>query len=299
MSNFQNLIRRQAEIKFGADNEQAITKWVGYWTETLSRNFGLMEAFRNRTEINFQGKTVLDIGCGTGGLSKIVTEEDGHYIGSDFFPAILEIAQAFITDLPNRQNCALIRASGTAIPLGDESVDFVVAFDVIEHLEGGRPWQLSFLREICRVLRRNGILMLTTPNRLYPFEGHTFLYGPQYLPVRLADRYIRWKNPSFLQEYRTYGQVKLLNPWQMKRLVDQSGLKLVYDFPWETDLEDYRLRRLVLMRILSGIGLGWVPTSTFWFTACRNEDWGTLRTLRKNQGQRRKYQWLRDRLMIH
>src|SRR6185295_12530172 len=115
MSSFQNLIRRQAEIKFGPDNEPAITKWVGYWTETLSRNFGLMEAFRNRTEINFQGKTLLDIGCGTGGLSKIVSAEHGHYIGADFFPAILEIAQAFINDLPNPRNCALIRASGINI----------------------------------------------------------------------------------------------------------------------------------------------------------------------------------------
>ncbi|MBI4443143.1 MAG: class I SAM-dependent methyltransferase [Acidobacteria bacterium] len=286
MSQFYDLVRREAEIKFGKKNEPAIAKWVGYWTDTLSRNFELVRMFRTRTEINFSGKTVLDIGCGTGGLSENVTGEGGYYIGSDFFPKILEMAQAFVSELPHSEKAALVRASGISLPLADHSVDIVVAFDVIEHLEEGWNWQRSFLQEIRRVLRRKGILILTTPNRLYPWEGHTFMYGPQYLPVCLADRYIKWKNPSFLQEYRTYGQVKLLNPWQMRKLLDQAGLRVIHDFPWGMDLEDYpRTKRLVL-RLLSKFGLGWAPTSAFWFSAGRAEDREEMRALRKKE-------WLR------
>jgi len=83
MSNFHNLVRYYAEIKFGKDNEEAVSKWIGYWTDTLARNQQLLSSFRQRTEINFQGKSVLDIGCGTGGLSQIVTGEGGilHWIG--------------------------------------------------------------------------------------------------------------------------------------------------------------------------------------------------------------------------
>jgi len=158
---------------------------------------------------------------------------------------------------------------------------------VIEHLEGGYDWQIGFLKEIRRVLRRNGILLLTTPNRLYPWEGHTFLYGPQYLPIWLADRYIRWKNPSFLQEYKTYGQVKLLTPWKMKRLLDEAGLRVIHDFPWGMDLKDYPPRKMVLLKVLKRVGLGWAPTSAFWFSACRAEDRTQLRGLRKKQ-------WLRQ-----
>ena len=31
MSNFETLIRRHAESKFGKENERAIAEWVGYW----------------------------------------------------------------------------------------------------------------------------------------------------------------------------------------------------------------------------------------------------------------------------
>ncbi|MBI3896631.1 MAG: methyltransferase domain-containing protein [Acidobacteria bacterium] len=271
VSNFYSLVRRDGEIKFGNGNEEAISKYIDYWTDTLTRNQQLVSAFRSRTKIDFQGKTVLDVGCGTGGMSQIITEEHGYYIGCDLFSGILEMAQAFISDLRHAEKAGLVRASGTHIPLADGSVDIVIAFDVIEHLEGGYGWQRSFLREIRRVLRPNGILLLTTPNRLHPFEGHTFMYGPHYLPVWLADRYIRWKNPSFLEEYRTYGQVKLLTPWKMKRLLDEAGLKLIHDFPWGKDLKDYPTGKRVLLRFLSKVGLGWIPPKTFWVSACREE----------------------------
>ncbi|OFV91370.1 MAG: hypothetical protein A3H28_12000 [Acidobacteria bacterium RIFCSPLOWO2_02_FULL_61_28] len=280
-SQFEQRARHYAELKFGRENEAAIAKWVGYWTETLARNFELVEAFCSRIRIDFRGKRVLDIGCGTGGLSQIVTAEGGFYIGSDFFPAILEMAHAVIHGLPQPERASLIRASGTGLPLADGSVDIVVAFDVIEHLVGGEDWQLRFLQEIRRVLRQNGLLLLTTPNRLYPFEGHTFLYGPQYLPVWLADRYIRWKNPSFLQEYKTYGDVHLLGPWKLARLLRRAGLRVVHDFPWGMDWRDYALRKRLPLRLLGAAGLAWAADSAFWFPACRAEDWNQVRTLRR------------------
>lgn len=287
MANFYNLVRHYAEIKFGKDNDSAISKWMDYWTSTLSRNLDLVKSFRTRIHIDFRGKTVLDVGCGTGGLSRIVTEEGGTYIGSDFFPATLEMTQAFISDLKCPQKAHLIRASGTHLPMVDSSVDLVVAFDVIEHLVGGTSWQLSFLTEIRRILRHDGLLLLTTPNRLYPFEGHTFLYGPQYLPVFLADRYIRWKNPSFLQEYQTYGEVHLLTPWKIKALLHKAGLKVVHDFPWGMDWEDYSVRKRLRLKLLQAIGLGWAVESGFWLSACRVEDWSAVRLLRKKD-------WLRQ-----
>ena len=286
MSNFQKLVRFFAEEKFGAGNEEAISKWVGYWTDTLSRNLDLVSAFRTRTQIDFKGKRVLDIGCGTGGLSQLVSEEGGYYIGSDYFPAILKIAGAFISDLPRPDLCGLVRASGMAIPFADATIDVVVAFDVIEHLEGGWDWQLSFMKEIRRILRPGGVLILTTPNRLYPFEGHTFMYGPQYLPVWLADKYIRWKNPNFLQEYKTYGHVKLLGPWKMKKLVDSSGLQVIHDLPYGMDYGDYPRKKRSLLKLLSLFGAGWGYTTGFWFSAGRKEDFPAMKNLRKKE-------WLR------
>jgi hypothetical protein len=127
------------------------------------------------------------------------------------------------------------------------------------------------------VLRTGGILLLTTPNRLHPFEPHTQLYGPQYLPVALADRYIRWRNPSFLQEYPTYGEVHLLTPWKMKSLLEAAGLRLIPDLPLGLPLERYPPIKRMLLRGLARAGLGWCAPSQFWICACRAEDWPQFR----------------------
>lgn len=281
MSNFETVIRRHAEIKFGQENERAISDWVNYWRETASRNIELVDILSAQTEVAFRNKTVLDIGCGTGGLGAVVTEEGGSYIGLDYYPAILEMAQAFLSDLPQSSQASLLRGSGTNLPLRNESVDVVTAFDVIEHLVGGESWQQGFLREIRRVLRPDGILLLTTPNRLHPFEPHSGLYGPHYLPVPLADRYIRWRNPSFLQEYLTYGEIHLLTPWKMQRLLGAAGLRLIPDFPGGLPLERYPLAKRIFLRGLVAVGLGWVAPTQFWVSACRVEDWQRLRACRQ------------------
>ncbi len=278
MSNFETVIRRHAEIKFGKDNNTAIADWVDYWRETASRNIELVDILSAQTEVDYQNKTFLDIGCGPGGLARVVAGQGGFYIGLDYYPAILEMAQAFLHDLAASFTASLLRGSGTSLPLADESVDVVTAFDVIEHLVGGEPWQQAFLQEIRRVLRPNGILLLATPNRLHPFEPHTGLYGPHWLPVSLADRYIRWCNPNFLQEYPTYGEIHLLTPWKMKWLLGAAGLRLIPDFPGGLPLERYSLLKRACLRLLCAAGLGWFAPSQFWISACRVEDWKRRRT---------------------
>jgi len=277
MSNFETLIRRHAEIKFGAENERAMAEWMGYWRETTERNLDLLKVLSAQTELSFRDKTLLDIGCGTAGLARVVAEQGGCYIGLDYYPVILEMAQALLDDLPRPHQSALLRGSGTGLPLRDESVDMVAAFDVIEHLVGGEPWQQAFLQEIRRVLRPDGILLLTTPNRLHPFEPHTRLYGPHYLPVALADRYIRWRNPSFLQEYPTYGEIHLLTPWKMKQLLDAAGLRLIPDAPLGLPLESYSPLKRIGLRLLCAAGLGWFAPSQFWISACRVESWNIVK----------------------
>ena len=280
MSNFLSLISHQAEDKFGKGNEDAITKWVEYWEGTLSRNVELVEIFRAQTRISFLGKTVVDVGCGTGGLSQIVASEGGKYFGLDYYPAILEMAQAFVRDLGAGAPAAVLRCTATHLPLADSSADYVAAFDVIEHLVGGEKWQSQFLCEVCRILRPKGVLLLTTPNRLHPFEGHTLMYGPQYLPIFLADRYIRWRNPSFLQEYRSFREIHLFTPWKMKKFLEAAGLKLLPDFPWGMPLEDYSPNKRICLRAFGVLGLGWLPPSSFWIAACRREEWEEMKRLK-------------------
>jgi SAM-dependent methyltransferase len=155
-----------------------------------------------------------------------------------------------------------VSSSAIELPFAEGSIDVVIGFDVIEHLVGGEAWQLRFLREIRRVLRPDGLVLLTTPNKLCPFEGHTFLIGPQFLPVSLADAYIRWLRPEFFREYRSYGEVRLLMPGRMKAF---------HELPWCTDCDSYRPGTRLFLRACRAAGLGWAVFYKFQIAAAKTE----------------------------
>jgi len=281
MSQFATKLRAHAEAEFGALNPVAIENWLAYWSSTVERNQSILQFFRAKLNLNLQGKRVLDVGCGTAGLSNLVTSEGGEYFGCDFFEKILDFGQAFTADLPATAQASLVRCSAIELPFSDSSIDVVIGFDVIEHLVGGESWQLRFLREIRRVLRPDGLLLLTTPNRLCPFEGHTFLIGPQFLPVPLADRYIRWLRPQFFQEYRSYAEVQLLKPGRMKALLEKAGLSALHELPWCTDCENYRPITRSLLQACNALGLSWAVFYKFQIAAVKRESVSEMKQLKR------------------
>jgi SAM-dependent methyltransferase len=282
MSQFATKLRTHAEVEFGVSNRVAIENWLGYWSSTVERNQSILQFFRSKLNLNLQGKRVLDVGCGTAGLSELVTGEGGVYFGCDFFEKILDLGQAFTADLPATARASLVRCSAIELPFPDRSLDVAIGFDVIEHLVGGESWQLRFLREIRRVLRPDGLLLLTTPNRLCPFEGHTFLIGPQFLPIPLADRYIRWLRPQFFQEYRSYSEVQLIMPRRMKALLAEAGLSTLHELPWCTDCESYRPVTRSLLQACDALGLSWTVFYKFQIAAVRCESVPEMERLKRS-----------------
>ncbi len=80
-----------------------------------------------------------------------------------------------------------VRASGTALPFADASVDICLSSNVAEHV--AEPWRLG--DEMLRVTRPGGLAVLSYTVWLGPFGGHemglTHYLGGQ----RAADRYTR------------------------------------------------------------------------------------------------------------
>lgn len=72
---------------------------------------------------------------------------------------------------------------GGRLPFPDGSFDLIESMDVIEHT----PDDLAYVRELVRVLAPGGLVLLVTPNRMWPVEQHLGITGPPWLPVRLAD----------------------------------------------------------------------------------------------------------------
>lgn len=105
------------------------------------------------------GKAVLDIACGEGYGSAILARDATSVIGvdiSDEAVAHAKLRYADIAGLEFRQGDA------ASIPLPDDSVDIVVSFETIEHHDKHE----EMIGEIRRVLRPDGVLIISSPNRV-------------------------------------------------------------------------------------------------------------------------------------
>jgi len=96
------------------------------------------------------GARVLDAPCGSGALTVALAELGFSAIGADLDAA----ATALLGPSFTQANL------DTALPWPNEHFDAVFSTEGIEHLEN----HFSFLREIGRILKPGGFLILTTPN---------------------------------------------------------------------------------------------------------------------------------------
>lgn len=103
------------------------------------------------------GKDVLDIASGEGYGSSILARSAAKVTGVDISPDAVSNAQKKYP----LDNITFLQGSATNIPVPDSSMDVVVSFETLEHLQD----QETMLREICRVLRANGLLIMSTPNK--------------------------------------------------------------------------------------------------------------------------------------
>jgi SAM-dependent methyltransferase len=107
-----------------------------------------------------RGRRVLDAACGEGYGSALLAEVASEVTGVDIDPPSLAHARDAYRDRPGLR---FVEGSVTRLPLADGSVDLVVSFETIEHLE--RDDQAPMVAEFERVLAPDGVLVLSSPNR--------------------------------------------------------------------------------------------------------------------------------------
>jgi len=112
------------------------------------------------------GKTVLDIASGSGYGTKMIACSAKKVFGVDVSKESVDYAKRNF----GAKNIEYICGDGESIPLDDGSVDVVVSFETIEHIKDYK----AFMKEVNRVLKKDGLLLLSTPNELEFAEGNHF-----------------------------------------------------------------------------------------------------------------------------
>jgi len=149
------------------------TELLGIWSYYYAYFYGLLSKYHPRT--------VLDIGAANGAWVRFLRDRGMDCHGLD------------VKDNP------LMKAEASHLPFKSGCFDLVSMMEVIEHISYNQSWKT--LQEVARVLRRESILFMTTPNgnsarkRLYSLirkrwcesGDHCNLYTPQKLEEQLSE----------------------------------------------------------------------------------------------------------------
>lgn len=135
------------------------------------------------------GRVVLDIACGEGYGSKALLDAGAsRVIGVD----IAEDACAYAC---KTYGLDTVCASAEMIPIPESSIDVVVSFETLEHLNEPS----DFLDECRRILRPGGQIILSTPNKkVYSEKGshnpfHTCEYDKNELQAVVVSRFSKYE----------------------------------------------------------------------------------------------------------
>jgi len=151
-------------------------------------------------QIDLKNKKVLDIASGEGYGSNILSRYAQSVIGVD-------LSNEAVVHAKNKYKCdnlQYIQGDAAKIPLEDESVDVVVSFETIEHHDK----HTEMLVEIKRVLKSNGVLIMSSPDKYYftdlpDFKNEFHVKELYYSEFRkLISSYF---NRTFFFSQRTFG----------------------------------------------------------------------------------------------
>ncbi len=161
------------------------------------------------------GMRVLDLGCGNGMHGIRVAGRAAMVVGVDRDLRHLQTGRRLGAEHGVAAISFLLGDVEQPLPFGANRFDLVLLLDVIEHLEG----RIELLREVHRVLRPEGTLLISAPNRGTSWKRRLQMAGlPYHTDPDHKVEYSREELEAELEEggFRVEGEF----------------MPIVYDTPW-------------------------------------------------------------------
>lgn len=174
---------------------------------------------------------LLDIGCDTGADLFMLPKVEGITVerfGTDLSKGAIEQAQALAQKRGEKNIEFKAVNANEPQPFKDHSFDIVTASELIEHIE--KPVEL--LNEIARLLKPNGIAVITTPNE----KSFQKFILDKLLPKKTAGAFEASRTQGFTRhgastsldhnDWDEEAHISIYGANQWKKIVSQSNLKL-------------------------------------------------------------------------
>ncbi len=160
-----------------------------------------------------EGKIVLDAASGEGYGCYLLARKARKVIGIDLDAEAVAHAKEKYADA---DNLVFVQSSVDKMDMiQDHSIDVVTSFETIEHVPESA--QRAFISEIYRVLRQDGILIMSSPNKKEYSDRYHF-QNPFHIHELYVDEFI-----SLLKE--TFEHIRLYQQYlEVVSLIDQEGV---------------------------------------------------------------------------
>jgi 2-polyprenyl-3-methyl-5-hydroxy-6-metoxy-1,4-benzoquinol methylase len=138
-----------------------------------------------------KGKRVLDVASGSGYGTALLAKTAKHVTGVD----VSEEATTYASEHYGGGNITYLTGDGISLPCADEEFDVITSFETIEHIENYK----AFMDECSRVLKEDGLFLISTPNELEFAEGNHFhIHEFEHDELlKLVKKYFKYVKPYY------------------------------------------------------------------------------------------------------
>lgn len=171
--------------------------------------------------VELSGRSVLDVGCGTGWFSQRASARGAQVVS-------LDVGERLLFKVREKCPSELVAGDACALPFASSTFDVVISSECIQHTLD----PLRAVREMGRVLNPEGTLIVTVPNRLWRISA-TVAAVLKIRPYEGLENWVGWRQlkrelSAMQMEITSMAGFHLFPPvlrgtWPFLRFMDRFG----------------------------------------------------------------------------
>jgi len=158
----------------------------------------------------FDGREILEIGCGVGGFCVNVAQRGAKVVGVDLSPRAVRKGRDLAKQLGLERRVDFLVADALHLPFRDGVKETVVCCEVLEHV----PDHKKGFSELVRVTKKSGYLCLTVPNLV-----SSLLF--EVIILRLVGQ------PGYVKQQVCVEKEDVFDVFKLRRLLDRKDLRVM------------------------------------------------------------------------